>query len=80
MFLWRGDQTSQWKGTKLLNAYRICVHTYSFTQVLKAVVALNPRMAKMGMEAYRDVALFITPTKTASLSQLFLIETHKQVW
>jgi hypothetical protein len=29
-------------------------------------------MAKMGMEAYIDVALFITPTKTASFSQLFL--------
>ena len=52
----------------------IAVHTYSCRHLLNPVVALNPRMAKMDMEAYRDVALFIIPTTRASLSQLFLIE------
>lgn len=56
------------------------MQTYSCLQELKAEVALNPRMEKMGMEAYRDVALFITPTKTASLSQLFLIDIKKQAF
>lgn len=29
------------------------------------------------MEAYKDVALFITPTRTASLSQLFLVDIEQ---
>lgn len=55
----------------------IDVHTHAWRQLLKLVVALNPRMAKMDMEAYRDVALFIIPTRTASLSQLFLMDTEQ---
>lgn len=35
-------------------------------------------MEKIGMEAYIDVALFITPTITASLSQLFLTDTEEK--
>lgn len=46
--------------------------TYWFKQSLYPIVALNPSMAKMGMEAKIEVKLLITATDTASTSQSFL--------